>query len=94
VPPKLRCALHFRHILAFLLIMSATIRPLGMLKSYLGDLKETTVEAGHSVRETLTLLGINPDLVAGVFINNEQQSKDYILQDGDIVKLLAVIGGG
>jgi sulfur carrier protein ThiS len=65
-----------------------------MLKSYLGEQKEVTVEAGHPVGETLTILGINPDLVAGVFINNEQQSKDYILQDGDIVKLLAVIGGG
>jgi sulfur carrier protein ThiS len=74
--------------------MSATIRPLGMLKSYLGEVKEATVETGHSVRETLISLGINPDLVAGVFVNNEQQSKDYILQDGDIVKLLAVIGGG
>lgn len=74
--------------------MSATIRPLGMLKSYLGELKEATVEDGQTVRETLTSLGINPDLVAGVFVNNEQQSKDYILQDGDVVKLLAVIGGG
>lgn len=74
--------------------MSATIRPLGMLKDYLGDFKEATVEAGISVRETLKIIGINPDLVAGVFVNEEQQSKDYILQDGDIVKLLAVIGGG
>jgi sulfur carrier protein ThiS len=74
--------------------MSATLRPLGMLKSYIGDLKETTVETGLSVRETLTIIGINPDLVAGVFVNEEQQTKDYILQDGDIVKLLAVIGGG
>ncbi|OGO10868.1 MAG: hypothetical protein A2032_07155 [Chloroflexi bacterium RBG_19FT_COMBO_49_13] len=74
--------------------MSATIKPLGMLKSYIGDLKETTVDAGFTVRETITKLGIDPQLVAGVFINNEQQSKDYILQDGDIVKLLAVIGGG
>ncbi len=74
--------------------MSATIKPLGMLKNYIGDMKETTVEAGVSVRETLTIIGINPDLVAGVFVNGEQQTKDYILQDGDIVKLLAVIGGG
>jgi sulfur carrier protein ThiS len=65
-----------------------------MLKTYIGELKETSVDAGQSVRETLTTLGINPDLVAGVFVNDEQQSKDYILQDGDIVKLLAVIGGG
>jgi sulfur carrier protein ThiS len=74
--------------------MTAKIRPLGMLKSYIGELKETSVEAGISVRETLRVIGINPDLVAGVFVNGEQQTKDYILQDGDIVKLLAVIGGG
>jgi sulfur carrier protein ThiS len=65
-----------------------------MLKTYIGELKETSVDAGLSVRETLTIIGINPDLVAGVFVNDEQQNKDYVLQDGDIVKLLAVIGGG
>ena len=75
-------------------MMSATIRPLGMLKDYLGEFKEAKVEAGLVVREAVVLIGINPDLVAGVFVNGEQQSKDYILQDGDIVKLLAVIGGG
>jgi sulfur carrier protein ThiS len=74
--------------------MTAIVRPLGMLKTYIGNLKETSVESGFSVRETLTLLGINPDLVAGVFINNEQQTKDYIIQDGDEVKIMAVIGGG
>ena len=74
--------------------MTATIRPLGMLKTYIGELKETSVDTGLSVREALIMLGINPDLVAGVFVNDEQQSKDYILQDGDIVKLLAVMGGG
>ena len=74
--------------------MTATIKPLGMLKSYIGDLQETEVVTGNTIRQTRTDLGINPDLVAGVFVNDEQQSKDYILQDGDIVKLLAVIGGG
>jgi sulfur carrier protein ThiS len=65
-----------------------------MLKDYIGEQTETSVEAGQSVRQSLTVIGINSDLVAGVFVNGEQQSKDYILQDGDIVKLLAVIGGG
>ena len=74
--------------------MSATIRPLGMLKDYLGQRTEATVDTGVSVRQSLVVIGINPDLVAGVFVNGEQQSKDYVLQDGDIVKLLAVIGGG
>ena len=76
------------------IIMSAIIRHLGMLKDYLGELGEATVEAGITVLETLKTIGINPDLVAGVFVNGEQQSKDYVIQDGDIVKLLAVIGGG
>jgi sulfur carrier protein ThiS len=65
-----------------------------MLKDYIGELSETPVEAGQTVRQSLIMIGINPDLVAGVFVNGEQQTKDYILQDGDIVKLLAVIGGG
>jgi sulfur carrier protein ThiS len=65
-----------------------------MLKSYIGGQKEASVESGFSVRESLAALGINPELVAGVFVNDEQQSKDYILKDGDIVKVLAVIGGG
>jgi sulfur carrier protein ThiS len=74
--------------------MTATIRPLGMLKTYIGDLKETSVDAGLTIHETIQNLGINPDLVAGVFVNDELQNKDYVLQDGDSVKLLAVIGGG
>jgi sulfur carrier protein ThiS len=74
--------------------MSATIRPLGMLKDYIGEVKEIQVEAGLTVRETLQHIGINPDLVAGVFVNGDQQTKDYVIQDGDTVKLLAVIGGG
>ncbi len=65
-----------------------------MLKSYTGDQKEVSVEAGRSVRETLVAIGINPDLVAGVFVNDEQQSKDYLVQEGDVIKVLAVIGGG
>jgi sulfur carrier protein ThiS len=74
--------------------MTATIRPLGMLKSYIGNLTETSVEAGFSIRDTLPRIGINPDLVAGVFVNGEQETKDYLIKDGDIIKLLAVIGGG
>jgi sulfur carrier protein ThiS len=74
--------------------MTAIIQPLGMLKSYVGDEKEVIVEAGSSVHDALVMIGINPDLVAGVFVKDEQISKDYILQDGDIVKVIAVIGGG
>ncbi len=74
--------------------MPVTVRPLGMLKDYIGGQKECQVAAGRSIRQTLTDLGMPPELVALVLVNDEQQPKDYILQDGDNLKLMAVIGGG
>ena len=72
----------------------ATIKPVGMLKSYIGGQAEVVVDAGRTVRETMTALGIPPEIVALVLVNDAQQPKDYVLQDGDVVKLIAVIGGG
>jgi len=74
--------------------MSAHIRPLGMLKSYIGGQAEISVEAGRTVREAVKALGMPPEIVALVLVNDAQQSKDYYLQDGDVVKLAAVAGGG
>ncbi len=74
--------------------MPAQIRPIGSLKAYIGGQPEVTVEAGRTVREALTLLGIPSEVVAGVLIKDVLQSKDYRLQEGDVVKLIAVLGGG
>ena len=74
--------------------MSATIRPIGTLKSYIGGQAEVTVDAGRTVRETIQALGIPPEIVALVLVNEMPQPKDHVLQDGDLVRLLAVIGGG
>mgnify|MGYP000716507113 CR=1 FL=1 len=74
--------------------MSVIIRPMGILKDYIGGKSEITVEAGQTVRQVLITLNMPPEVVALVTVNEEQQSKDYLLQDGDIVRLLAVIGGG
>jgi sulfur carrier protein ThiS len=74
--------------------MTALIRPVGMLKSYVGGQNEVMVAAGRTVREALAALGIQPEIVALVMVNDEPQPKDYVLQDGDTVRLLAVIGGG
>ena len=52
------------------------------------------VDAGRTVRETLTAIGIKPELIALVVVNGEHKTKDYIIQEGDLVKTLAVIGGG
>ena len=70
------------------------VRPVGTLKSYIGGQTEVAVDAGRTVREAMTALGIPPEIVALVLVNEVQQAKDYVVQDGDVVKLIAVIGGG
>jgi len=74
--------------------MPATLRPSGPLRDVVGGKTEVQVEAGRSVRETLAALGIVPEVVALVVVNEEQRSKDYVIQEGDVVRVLAVIGGG
>ena len=74
--------------------MSVLIRPNEALRTFVGGKKEVEAEAGRTVRATLALLGIPADLVAVVVVYDEQLDKEYVLQDGDRVRLLAVIGGG
>ena len=71
------------------------LRPIGHLKSMVNDQAELSVPAGISIREALTLINIPSEVVALVVINGVHQTdKDIILKDGDVVKLMAVIGGG
>lgn len=74
--------------------MTATLHPVGMLKDYVGGRDTLTVPAGRSVRQALAEVGIPPELVALVVVNEEQQDKDYLLQDGDHLRVMALIGGG
>jgi sulfur carrier protein ThiS len=74
--------------------MSAQIKLVGILKSYVGGKSEVRVATGETIRESIKLLGIPPDIVAVIMVNDAQQSKDYITQEGDVVMLLAVVGGG
>jgi sulfur carrier protein ThiS len=66
----------------------------GQLKSFFNNQPTITVEAGQTVREILFAAKILPELVAGVVVNGDLQSKDYVLQDADDVKLMAVMSGG
>jgi sulfur carrier protein ThiS len=74
--------------------MTAYIKPLGMLKSYNAGLPLIDAEPGVSVRETLRKLAIPEELVALVMVNNFPKDKDYIVHDGDVVQIMAVLGGG
>ncbi len=74
--------------------MPATLRFGASLKNMLGGKDELPVEPGRSVRDTLVSLGVKPELVAMVSVNGEIQTKDYLIQEGDTIRLLAVVGGG
>ncbi len=80
--------------------MKAKIRAIGLLKEYFGGEPEREVEAGRTVRETLRAAGIPPEIVAMVMVTQaatlaeDQQSKDYVIQEGDTIKVIAVVGGG
>jgi len=71
------------------------IIPVGLLKKYIGD-RETPIvtRRGQTVTEVIETLGIPSVLVAVVLINGRQELKDYVLQDGDVVKLMPLVGGG
>ncbi len=74
--------------------MSAEIKAVGIIKSYIGDKSSVAVNAGNTVRETIKALNIPSEIVALVLVNDAQQSKDYVVQEGDTIKLLALMGGG
>ena len=74
--------------------MTTIFRPVGVLKTYIGGQNEVAVEAGRTIRETMLTFDMPPEIVALVMVNDDQQSKDYMLKEGDVVKLIAVIGGG
>ena len=74
--------------------MPAKICPIGTLKQYTAGQAEVPVEAGRTVRETLTACGIPPELVAGVLVQEVLVGKDYCVREGDVIKVIAVIGGG
>jgi len=75
--------------------MPVTLRPIGHLKGMVNDQTEITVPSGISIREALALIKVPSELVALVVINGiHTTDKDTILKDGDVVKLMAVIGGG
>jgi sulfur carrier protein ThiS len=86
------------HLLApngsYLMEMTATLKLHGPLKDYASGQAQVSVPSGQSIRQALIGLGVPPELVALTVVNEEPRSKDYLLQPGDVVRLMAVLGGG
>ena len=72
----------------------AEIVLIGRLKQYVGGRDRLSVESGQTVPEFLEALGIERRAVSVIIVNGRRVSRDYVLRDGDEVRLLALIGGG
>jgi len=75
-------------------MMDATLKLYGPLKDYAAGQAQVHLPAGQTVRQALEAVGVPAVLVALVVVNEEPQDKEYRLQPGDVVKVMAVLGGG
>ena len=79
--------------------MSATIRPVGILKSgrWTNAGREDApiaVQEGQSIEAACRGLGLPLDLIALFLVNGRPEPKEYVLRTGDEIKLVALVGGG
>ena len=74
--------------------MGVTLIPVGFLKEYTGGHDRLELAAGPTVAEMLEEVGIPPALVAAVVRGDDLVPKEYRPQDGERIKLIAVMGGG
>jgi molybdopterin converting factor small subunit len=80
--------------------MSVTFIPVGSLKRFFNNApngKDRLVlegREGRSVKVVCQEIGLPVNLISLYIVNGKTESKDYILQHGDEIKLIAAMGGG
>lgn len=75
--------------------MSVTLIPVGGLKAYAGGREQVEMDSGSTVEQLLERAGIEGALVAAVIDEEDELvTLDYRPQDGERLKLIAVMGGG
>ena len=68
----------------------------GMLRQYVDGQESVTLTgwAGRPVRSLIESLGLPSALVGAVLIQGTLVTKDYLLQEGEEIKLIPLVGGG
>jgi hypothetical protein len=80
--------------------MGVTFISKGSLKRYFHNVangKDRLVvenQEGRSLKTVCQEIGLPVNLISLYIVNGKAESKDYILQHGDEVKLIAAMGGG
>jgi sulfur carrier protein ThiS len=70
--------------------------PVGMLRRYVNGQESLSLDgwSSRSVLQLLDHLGVPSPLVGAVLIGGQLVSKDHVLQEGEEVKLIPLVGGG
>ena len=74
--------------------MAVTLVIAGGLRDYVGARERVEMPAGLTLEEMIQLAGIPPALVAGLVLENQLVYRDYRPNDGETIKIIAVMGGG
>ena len=80
--------------------MSVTFITIGSLKQFYSNVShgkdrlEVEGREGRSLKIVCQELGLPLNLISVYVVNGRAESKDYILQQGDEIKLIAALGGG
>ncbi len=80
--------------------MSVTFITIGSLKRFCSNVNHgkdrLVVEGreGRSLKAVCQEIGLPLNLISVYVVNGKAESKDYILQHGDEIKLIAAMGGG
>jgi len=75
-------------------VESVEVIPVGRLKRMLEGRDRLEVQPGQTVEELLVALGLRTGSAAVVIVNGSRVTKSYVLEAGDRVRLLPLIGGG
>jgi len=75
--------------------MCVTVIPVGLLRNYVKSPPPLVLPCARATIEALLQqLAIPSELVAIALVNGLQQPKSYLLAEGDVVKLMPLMGGG
>jgi sulfur carrier protein ThiS len=74
--------------------MAVTLIIAGGLREYVGARQRVEMAVGLTLGEMIQMAGIPPALVAGLVRGDELLSKDYRPEEGETIKIIAVMGGG
>jgi len=74
--------------------MTAILKPAAFLREYCSGQKAIEVPSGISIAAALEYVGIPVNLVALALVDKSATSKDTILEDGQVVEVLGIVGGG